>query len=419
MGSVQGGYGRIGLCVKQTNTDTKSNVVIEVWFWSKYSVSDTDNTLYFDNLSSAGSAKTSRGAISISTTVDTGEGWSTSNQKLLKSSSTYEYTRGTSDATRYIYAKLTDVDRVGATMTVSTTVKIPKLASYTVSYNANGGSGAPGSQTKYYGKTLTLSSTKPIRSGYTFVGWGTSATDTSANYSTGGSYTENSKITLYAIWKKTITLTYNPNGGSGAPSAQSATVYNATTSKTFTLSTTEPKRTGYTFLGWSKSSTATSASYSAGGSCTLSSSDILYAVWKANTYKITYNPNGGSDAPSAQTKTYGVNLILSTKKPTRTNYKFLGWATSSSATSAAYSAGGNFTTNITTNITLYAVWELAYTKPKISGLSVTRDSAGTSAVVKFDWETFSQTPTNTIKYNNESKTVDGLTGKNGSVNTTI
>ena len=43
--------------------------------------------------------------------------------------------------------------------------------SYTVSYNANGGSGAPASQTKTYGTTLTLSSPKPTRSGYTFSGW--------------------------------------------------------------------------------------------------------------------------------------------------------------------------------------------------------------------------------------------------------
>ena len=39
---------------------------------------------------------------------------------------------------------------------------------YTISFNANGGSGAPGSQTKKYFSNLTLSSTKPTRTGYTF-----------------------------------------------------------------------------------------------------------------------------------------------------------------------------------------------------------------------------------------------------------
>lgn len=162
---------------------------------------------------------------------------------------------------------------------------------YTVSYNANGGSGAPSSQTKYYGTNLTLSSTKPTRSGYTFMGWGTSASDTSADYSAGGSYTTNAAITLYAVWKKTITLTYNANGGTGAPSSQSATVYNATTSYKFTLSSTKPTRTGYTFLGWSTSSSATSASYFAGGSITLSSSDTLYAVWEEHKLTVNYYSN--------------------------------------------------------------------------------------------------------------------------------
>ena len=76
-----------------------------------------------------------------------------------------------------------------------------KLSTYTVSYNANGGSGAPGSQTKIQDVALTLSSTKPTRSGYTFLGWATSSSATSANYSAGGSYTSNAGVTLYAVWK--------------------------------------------------------------------------------------------------------------------------------------------------------------------------------------------------------------------------
>ena len=42
---------------------------------------------------------------------------------------------------------------------------------YTVSFNANGGLGAPSAQTKTHGMALTLSSTKPTRSGYSFTGW--------------------------------------------------------------------------------------------------------------------------------------------------------------------------------------------------------------------------------------------------------
>lgn len=90
--------------------------------------------------------------------------------------------------------------------TVSGSEKVPK-PTYTVSYNANGGSGAPGNQTKTWGSNLTLSSTKPTRSGYNFVGWGTSASATSASYQPGGTYSSNSGITLYAIWQVATKIT--------------------------------------------------------------------------------------------------------------------------------------------------------------------------------------------------------------------
>ncbi len=75
-------------------------------------------------------------------------------------------------------------------------------STYTVSYNANGGSGAPTSQNKYYGVNLTLSSTKPTKTGYTFKGWSTSSTATSATWSAGGTYTNNASNTLYAVWEE-------------------------------------------------------------------------------------------------------------------------------------------------------------------------------------------------------------------------
>ena len=181
-------------------------------------------------------------------------------------------------------------------------------------------------------------------------------------------------------------ITYNANGGSGAPGAQTKWK-----DQSLTLSSTKPTRTGYSFLGWSTSSSATTATYSAGGSYTANSAATLYAVWKANTYKVTYNANGGSGAPGDQTKTYGQTLTLSSTKPTRANYTFKGWATSASATTATYSAGGSYTAN--SAVTLYAVWELAYVKPRINNLSIARctsngtiDDEGTYACVEFDFE---------------------------------
>lgn len=74
------------------------------------------------------------------------------------------------------------------------------VRTYTVSYNANGGSGAPSSQTKTYGVDLTLSSTVPTRAGYAFKGWATSSTG-AVVYQAGGTYSVNSAVTLYAVWE--------------------------------------------------------------------------------------------------------------------------------------------------------------------------------------------------------------------------
>ena len=82
---------------------------------------------------------------------------------------------------------------------------------YTISYNANGGSGAPASQTKRHGTDLILSSakpTKPTSTNYTFLGWGTSSDDTSVDYSPGATYSKDEDANLYAVWcKHTSTLT--------------------------------------------------------------------------------------------------------------------------------------------------------------------------------------------------------------------
>ena len=92
---------------------------------------------------------------------------------------------------------------------------MPAKASYAVSYNANGGSGAPSSQTKWHGETLALSSTEPTRSGYTFSGWNTASDGSGTSYAAGASYTGNATLALYAKWTAvTYAVSYNANGGS-------------------------------------------------------------------------------------------------------------------------------------------------------------------------------------------------------------
>lgn len=86
--------------------------------------------------------------------------------------------------------------------------------SYTISYNANGGSGAPVSQSVTAGGYTYLSSTIPSRSGYDFLGWSTSSTATTASYEPGAYFTTSKSVTLYAVWKKHThsysTKTYKP-----------------------------------------------------------------------------------------------------------------------------------------------------------------------------------------------------------------
>lgn len=149
-----------------------------------------------------------------------------------------------------------------------------------------------------------------------------------------------------------VSLSYNANGGSGAPDSSECF-----TGSHVPVSSTIPTRTGYVFLGWSTSSSATSASYFAGDTMYLTSNVTLYAVWRVGTYTVTYNANGGSGAPSSQTTTYGTNLTISSTVPTRFPYTFLGWSTSSSTTSATYKPGDSLT--VSGNLTLYAVWQEA------------------------------------------------------------
>lgn len=108
------------------------------------------------------------------------------------------------------------------------------------------------------------------------------------------------------------------------------------------------------------------------------------------TYSIQYDANGGQGAPSNQTKEYGTAVTLSTSIPTRENYNFVGWATSSTATTATYQAGDSYTANAA--VTLYAVWELAFLPPtsvltayRVQAGTTTRSAEGTEVYATVDW----------------------------------
>ena len=234
------------------------------------------------------------------------------------------------------------------------TFTVPAKASYSVSYNANGGSGAPGGQTKWHNESLKLQTGVPSRSDHTFAGWATSSSGTVA-YSAGGTLASGVKnaIALYARWNPKVY--YNPNGGTGAPGTQTKP-YNAN----LTLSGTKPTRVGYTFKNWNTAANGSGTTYNSSGTYSTNSPVTLYAQWTPISVTLTYNANGGSNAPASQTKVYDTPLKLQTGIPTRTGYTFKGWATTQARANEGivdYSAGGTYSTNQTSNFTLWAAWD--------------------------------------------------------------
>ncbi len=85
---------------------------------------------------------------------------------------------------------------------------------YTVTYNGNGNgdvTGIKSAQTKTHGVALTLYSEVPTRTGYTFLGWSTTA-DGAVVYQPGEVYSTDADITLYAVWQKNTYTVTLPSG---------------------------------------------------------------------------------------------------------------------------------------------------------------------------------------------------------------
>ena len=252
--------------------------------------------------------------------------------------------------------KITPTTKVPASKTV-TLYGVWEGVPYSVKYDANGGEGTPGEQTKIHGTPLTLRTGVPHKDANTFLGWATTSDATTATYQPGGSYTANAAVTLYAVWQPYVGFVYNANGGSGT-SPIIVRVPVGETVKVVEKYNVRYTRTGYKFVGWSTSKTATKATYTGGEQVVMTGKkDVtLYAVWEKEKYTISFNANNGVGGPTQQTKLYGETLTLTTARPTRTggNYVFLGWSTSKTAKTATYKPGGLFTIDAPT--TLYAVW---------------------------------------------------------------
>jgi uncharacterized repeat protein (TIGR02543 family) len=146
--------------------------------------------------------------------------------------------------------------------------------SFTVTYDANGGTDAPADQTKNYGAVLMLSASVPTRDGYRFLGWSVSPNALAASYLPGSNFTVNGDTTLYAVWqsKTSHVVTYDcrTNGGTQC-TMQKAAVYDQESAD---LSPTAVKN-GWSFVGWNPDPAATTAV----SNYTVSSDVTLYAIY--------------------------------------------------------------------------------------------------------------------------------------------
>jgi uncharacterized repeat protein (TIGR02543 family) len=248
------------------------------------------------------------------------------------------------------------------------------LKTYTVSFDANGGTGAPANQTKTHDTALTLSSTAPTRTGYTFNGWNTSADGTGTNYAAGASYTTNAAVTLYAKWTaNSYTITYNGNSSTSGSTAPGSYTTGGTA---YTIAANGFLRTGFTFAGWNTSTNGTGTSYSPGGSYSTSANLLLYAQWTANVYTVTFNGNGATGGSMAN-QSASTTTALTLNAFTRTNYQFMGWAVTSGGTAVVYANGANY--SFAANITLYALWGPVIT-------SISRQNGGSGGAYKMRWQ---------------------------------
>ena len=206
---------------------------------------------------------------------------------------------------------------------------------YAISYDANGGAGAPNTQTYNYAATgdTYLSDAIPVREGYTFMYWNIEPDGSGLyNYNPGQAWGLNNAYssTLYAIWEINVyRITAYANGGSIEGSGVFSTVGEYDT----VISIPNPVRTGYTFAGWAV--TGKGLVYKNGDSymCRINAGEVtLVAQWQVNEYTITFDANTNGGYPSKIVDyNYGDVVGDNTAAqytPNKPYCNFVGWYTS-------------------------------------------------------------------------------------------
>lgn len=251
---------------------------------------------------------------------------------------------------------------------------------YTIIYDGNGSgvTNIPARQSDIpYDTEVTLSNEIPILTGHTFIGWSTNKNATDYEYAPGQTVRNlvsdsNGQVILYAVWSaNTYSIHYDANGGANVPYDQENLIYG----ESVKLSSVIPTWTGRLFLGWSRDSDATTASWQAGASVSslvavAGGVVTLYAVWTYDSFRIQYNPNGGENAPANSSYIYynSTSARITASKPTRTGYTFMGWSYAADGsidfvndqelTQSEINAMYGLSSGSLKLITLYACWSI-------------------------------------------------------------
>jgi uncharacterized repeat protein (TIGR02543 family) len=196
--------------------------------------------------------------------------------------------------------------------------------------------------------------------GYYLAGWSLNSDETGQVYQPGASLALGLvDVTLYAKWTLTpYTVSYNANGSTGGSVPVDSNTYTIGGSVPILGNTGTLVRTGYSFIGWGLSSTDTVNQYVSGNTYTVGTSNIAFwARWSPNTYKVTFDANGGTGSPSKAEDNYttaGTAVPLATRGTLeKSGYNFAGWGLSAVSTLVA----DPFTT--TSTVELYAQWTVA------------------------------------------------------------
>ena len=173
--------------------------------------------------------------------------------------------------------------------------KIGSMATYTVTYDANDGSGTMADNTKYAEGAIAsvmANGFTPPNDDKVFLGWSTTASGSVAYYANSQLKIEKQNVILYAIWgdkDSTVTLTYNANYGE-KPATN--TIYSIKNNAKVTLKQfTElfPARDGYRFTEWNTQANGSGTSFAAGREARVDKvkPNVLYAQWEQLTGSLT------------------------------------------------------------------------------------------------------------------------------------